>query len=1065
MSARELGKLIKASDPNYAGYDDEELGNLVIKNYPEQYGGYADKTLKDNVTELGGRVLQGAGDIAGTIIKSKPMELAQKASAAVADPAAKIVADVLEKLGKPLGFNETQRAEFKKITENKGQNLMSDVMTAISPEAFGAKEGDNSSAAVGKTINRMAADIIGDPLTFAQFGNATKLGRMVKLVEEANAAKQPIKLGSKLAKDIAEHMGAAKPSAKVINDFKKQFVKGGMGVGLEGQIAKGTKSLASIKVPFTDLEAGFTGNVASKAITPFNAAKQLPPVKKSLDVIRTIFSTKTGNPQFDLLASKFKDYAHARMGDVYEEVPVLQKRAEELTRELGITRDELNKAVTNYGERINPLGKKAYTKEIKDALDEHYTDRMLDYKVALVKAQKAGDQIAVDEASKGMATYNGLLNELHGHYAPVPVDPKIAAFSNDIAQANAEQLMREQITGVDVTEMLSNRNYLPHIMTPEYKQALREKWIADGRPGVKKMSQQQFDTELDNAMERQFNKVRPEVIDGWKKVGLISKKDANAAKKNGVGVLKKLREDGVITDDQFKNAVHTLSIEEVNTIPDALKESLFGKAIPGKEIFHTDPIYHTTIRGIRGEVARTSTEFMNEIKLRGIAVPSANSPPGWVKVDQAIKELNGYSVPPEVGNVLTRYKDFHSNPEALKGFLGLYDRAHSLMKAWTLYPFPAYHIKNFVGNLWNNWLAGVTNADVYRQAEFVRLGKKVAFKDVYGKDWNSQNLLRAAKDLGVIGEGQFGRDIDRTIYQILEKPKWLTLSRRNKLLHYGREFGKRVEDNARMAHFIDRLRKGDTAEEAAMSVKKFLFDYGDLTDIEKNVFNRGFFFYTWTRKNIPLQLQSLVHYPAKFTLPWKLKNEVEKNIPAPPDENHLAQWAKDSMPMRVRFNKKNNQYEYWLLNNWLPAADIYKLGHIHEIAAQMMAPIPKEIIQQIANYDFFFKKEIENHYGKTFLGKHMPARVAHVLKNIRLLNEIDKMTDEDTELFTKIQQFFLGRGYTFDPAQGAVQHTKQIEDEIGELIKAQYGNQLSKHPNAKEASKLNQRIIDKAGEF
>ena len=44
-------------------------------------------------------------------------------------------------------------------------------------------------------------------------------------------------------------------------------------------------------------------------------------------------------------------------------------------------------------------------------------------------------------------------------------------------------------------------------------------------------------------------------------------------------------------------------------------------------------------------------------------------------------------------------------------------------------------------------------------------------------------------------------------------------------LQFNRNVGKAVENNARMAHFIDRVIKGDSFEDAAWSVRRFLFDY------------------------------------------------------------------------------------------------------------------------------------------------------------------------------------------------------------------------------------------------
>src|SRR5204863_189674 len=82
-------------------------------------------------------------------------------------------------------------------------------------------------------------------------------------------------------------------------------------------------------------------------------------------------------------------------------------------------------------------------------------------------------------------------------------------------------------------------------------------------------------------------------------------------------------------------------------------QSVFGPDFKaGTKAFIDDPIYYTTIRGIRGEVARTSTEFYNEMIRRKFALPEATAPKDWVKV--AGDELKGYLVPKEYARVLNK---------------------------------------------------------------------------------------------------------------------------------------------------------------------------------------------------------------------------------------------------------------------------------------------------------------------------------------------------------------------------------------------------------------------------
>lgn len=75
------------------------------------------------------------------------------------------------------------------------------------------------------------------------------------------------------------------------------------------------------------------------------------------------------------------------------------------------------------------------------------------------------------------------------------------------------------------------------------------------------------------------------------------------------------------------------------------------------------------------------------------------------------------------------------------------------------------------------------------------------------------------------------------------------------------------ENYFRLAHFIDRLKRStkptlaQAAEEAAYYVRKFHFDYTDVTPTERAVFARAIPFYKWQRFAVPLMLQTFFAKP------------------------------------------------------------------------------------------------------------------------------------------------------------------------------------------------------------
>jgi len=81
------------------------------------------------------------------------------------------------------------------------------------------------------------------------------------------------------------------------------------------------------------------------------------------------------------------------------------------------------------------------------------------------------------------------------------------------------------------------------------------------------------------------------------------------------------------------------------------------------------------------------------------------------------------------------------------------------------------------------------------------------------------------------------------------------------LVKAGRRIGENVETGWRGAMFNRALEDGMSPEVARDLVNKYHFDYGDMTQFEKNVMRRAVPFYTYTRKNLPLQLGQIMSNP------------------------------------------------------------------------------------------------------------------------------------------------------------------------------------------------------------
>lgn len=89
----------------------------------------------------------------------------------------------------------------------------------------------------------------------------------------------------------------------------------------------------------------------------------------------------------------------------------------------------------------------------------------------------------------------------------------------------------------------------------------------------------------------------------------------------------------------------------------------------------------------------------------------------------------------------------------------------------------------------------------------------------------------------------------------------------NVMLKQSRAVGESIEDWMRTAHYLAKRKQGFTPAAAAEAVRKYHFDYTDLTPFERNVMRRIMPFYTFTSRNLPNVLTELATSPGKLAAP------------------------------------------------------------------------------------------------------------------------------------------------------------------------------------------------------
>lgn len=200
-------------------------------------------------------------------------------------------------------------------------------------------------------------------------------------------------------------------------------------------------------------------------------------------------------------------------------------------------------------------------------------------------------------------------------------------------------------------------------------------------------------------------------------------------------------------------------------------------------------------------------------------------------------------------------------------------RMLSMIRWGVTVPFPAYWIRNITSDVLKSLQAGtgvifhpIMNAKLAKLA-VTRGGKGLLKVPGFSQKMTPAEFLFMAETFG-IRSGQhmaeFSHIADGT------KPpgrlrEWANLGPKSKFGSALTDLGTRREDMTRFITFFHRMRTngGDVAD-ATWYMIKHHFDYGDLTATERNVARNTFLFYTWYRKNIPLQFAEMISRPGFF---------------------------------------------------------------------------------------------------------------------------------------------------------------------------------------------------------
>lgn len=278
----------------------------------------------------------------------------------------------------------------------------------------------------------------------------------------------------------------------------------------------------------------------------------------------------------------------------------------------------------------------------------------------------------------------------------------------------------------------------------------------------------------------------------------------------------------------------------------------------------------------------------------------------------------------------------------------LIDRMHSAWKPLVTGLRPDFHVRNAVGSTYQNFLdVGFKTFDPAINAIARKVSKGYDNITIGGTKLTASEIKDAMTRYGA--DSTMFRTDARSFQQHLvgEMEKMSLKTPLKSAQKAGRTVGNLVEDKVRTVNFVanldDLLGKGLSKEEAfriaGEHTRKFHFDYTDLTEAEKTVIRRIMPFYTWARKNIPLQLEQVLNRPAVGTAVTKYTRNMEDAYGV--DSSNMPEWFKTALPLPVGGGKGQGFY----INAGLPIGDLGRFDDPLQETLNMLSPVFKAPIE------------------------------------------------------------------------------------------------------------------------
>jgi len=354
-------------------------------------------------------------------------------------------------------------------------------------------------------------------------------------------------------------------------------------------------------------------------------------------------------------------------------------------------------------------------------------------------------------------------------------------------------------------------------------------------------------------------------------------------------------------------------------VPGAKPSFMYRRAVPtiedlkqlGFEPYEDIALINATYRA-QAEKLLGLKRITDDLAAKGLIKPAKEAKEmvlrDWEDGGKLFPWLKGTMIHPEVARAFNSVKPvLEMDDETFKLLGKAVNEVTTIFKGLVTSLRPAFHFINTTGNMILMRMAGIPYS---KQPKLY----KEAVETLLAKTSRDKEILDLFKRYGLEGQGQFfdvvqaPKSVAREMEKYLEKatggaiskiktvligPRGATIAERIPGVYAGRAVGEFVDSLSRMAAFRHFLEQGMPAEEAANLVKRYLFDYSQLTRAERGVRQYLIPFYSWVRFAIPRSILALAEAPGAYTSYFRFQDMLSDLNDV--DVSQLPNWLQTAL--------------------------------------------------------------------------------------------------------------------------------------------------------------------------